>query len=231
MKTSTVGVRKIKKWEELALTAYPDIAGVWTNGYGHTGPDVREGQVITEVQAEQWLREDLREAETCINARVKVPLTQAQFDALVSFTFNVGCGAFASSTLLKRLNAGQYGDVPNQMARWNKAKINGKLQVSAGLVNRRAVEIALWGSSFADTRTTTRPAPAEPKKVTESATMQGAAMASAGIMGEELSRTAQDLSLYAEAMEWVKVACMVLSVLGLCFVVYGRLRLMRDENV
>ena len=231
MKTSLAGVRKIKKWEELALVAYPDIGGVWTNGYGHTGSDVFAGQEINEEQAENWLREDLREAEGCINARVRVPLAQNQFDALVSFVFNVGCSAFASSTLLKRLNAGKYSDVPTQMARWNKDRVNGQLVVVAGLVNRRAAEIALWGNASTESRTNTRPVPAEPKKMTQSRTMQGAAMASAGLVGQEISTTAQELSVYSEAMDWVKIACVVLSVVGLALVVYGRLRIMRDENV
>lgn len=231
MRTSPAGVRKIKKWESLALTAYRDIAGVWTNGYGHTGQDVYQKQEIDEGVAERWLRDDLREAENCITSRVKVPLSQNQFDALVSFTFNVGCGAFASSKLLKRLNTGHYEDVPEQMTRWNKAKINGKLQVSSGLVNRRALEVSTWSSGQVDMQKVTRPVAAEAKKVRESTTMQGAAMASAGLVGEEISRTAQDLSVYAEAMEWVKWACALLSVVGLVFVVYGRWRLMRDENV
>lgn len=231
MKTSVVGVRKIQKWERLALTTYLDVGGVLTNGYGHTGDDVFEGQKISERTAEAWLREDLQEAETCINTTVKVPLEQHQFDALVSFVFNVGCGAFIRSTLLKQLNAGRYEEVPTQMARWNKDRVKGKLVVVSGLVNRRAAEVALWNNASYTDRSHIRPVPAEPKKVMESRTMQGAALTGAGVAGEEFSRTAQELALLGDVMDWVRIACVVLTLLGLGLVVYGRLRLMRQENV
>ena len=104
----TVNKQAIKNHEGLRLTAYKDGGGVWTIGYGHTGSDVREGLTIPLSEAERLLTRDLRVAEGHVNDAVKVKLTQNQFDALVSFTYNLGGGAFRSSTLLKLLNAGDY---------------------------------------------------------------------------------------------------------------------------
>lgn len=137
----------VKRWEGLKLTAYPDPGSrdgtPWTIGYGHTSDGfmkVHKGLKITMKQAEEALVHDLGETAAEIERLVKVPLTENQFGALVSFAFNVGVGAFAKSTLLRRLNAGDYGAVPAQLARWNKN--DGK--VMAGLTNRRAAEAGLW---------------------------------------------------------------------------------------
>lgn len=150
LRTSDNGIAKIKQWEGFRAKAYRDGGGVWTIGYGHTSDalfEVKPNSVITEEKAEELLRHDLREAEDAVNAYVKVPLNQNQFDALVSFTFNVGVGGkkqagFTTSTLLKKLNAGDYDAVPKELARWNKD--NGK--VVAGLTNRRAAEAGLWAT-------------------------------------------------------------------------------------
>jgi len=99
---------------------------------------------LTDQQALDLLSQDVQPAEKAVNAGVKVALNQNQFDALVSFTFNVGVGAFTSSTLLKVLNQSQYGAVPDQLRRWNKAGGN----VVQGLVNRRANEISLWNAQI-----------------------------------------------------------------------------------
>lgn len=145
MRTSDSGIAKIKQWEGFRAKAYRDGGGVWTVGYGHTSDSnltVTSTTVVSDAEAERLLRLDLREAEDAVNAYVKVPLNQNQFDALVSFTFNVGGSAFAKSTLLKKLNAGDYDAVPKELARWNKD--NGK--VVAGLTNRRAAEAGLWAT-------------------------------------------------------------------------------------
>lgn len=140
-------VEHVKRWEGLKLTAYPDPGSrdgnPWTIGYGHTSDGfmkVHKGLKITEKQAEAALVRDLNETAAEIERLVKVPLTDNQFGALVSFAFNVGVGAFAKSTLLRQLNTGNYGAVPAQLARWNKN--DGK--VMAGLTNRRAAEAGLW---------------------------------------------------------------------------------------
>ncbi|MNF24057.1 Lysozyme RrrD [compost metagenome] len=136
----TQNKQAIKTAEGLRLTAYKDGGGVWTIGYGHTGADVREGLTIPLSEAERLLTRDLRVAENHVNGAVKVKLTQNQFDALVSFVYNVGGEAFRSSTMLKKLNAGDYLGAADQFPRWNKD--NGK--VVDGLTNRRREERELF---------------------------------------------------------------------------------------
>ncbi len=101
MKLSVNGMNHIKNWEGLRLKAYKCPAGVWTIGYGHTGPDVKPGGTITQAQADALLDKDTDDAESAVNTLVKVPLSQNQFDALVSFVFNTGIGSFKNSTLLR----------------------------------------------------------------------------------------------------------------------------------
>lgn len=128
--------------EGLRLEAYQDVAGKWTIGYGHLiqpgeqyhpyGP-VRE---ITQSEADTLLARDTGIAQACVNESVTVPLTDNQAAALVSFVFNVGCSAFRSSTLLRKLNAGDYEGAADELTRWVNA---GGMRV-AGLVNRRNLE-------------------------------------------------------------------------------------------
>jgi lysozyme len=121
------------------------VRGTATQGYGHTGSDVYPGAPdITEAQAMVWLRNDLAPCERAVETSVKVDLTDNQFGALVMFAFNAGIGAFKGSTLLKKLNQGNYNEVPSELAKWNKTTISGKKVVSNGLVNRRAAEAGLW---------------------------------------------------------------------------------------
>jgi lysozyme len=137
------GLALIKRWEGFRAKAYLDTAGIWTVGYGHTSDQhlkVTKGTTVTEARAEELLRLDLAEAEVAVERLVTDPLTDGQFAALVSFVFNVGAGAFAKSTLLKRLNAGDYDAVPAQLQRW----VNSGGRKTDGLVNRRAAEAGLW---------------------------------------------------------------------------------------
>ncbi|EKN8446792.1 lysozyme [Salmonella enterica] len=143
MKTGSQGISLIKQFEGCRLNAYPDPAtggAPWTIGYGHTGNDVRPGMVWTQVQADSALISDLAQCERAISRLVKVTLTQNQFDALVSFVFNVGSGNLQSSTLLRKLNSGDYKGGADEFPRWNKAA--GK--VMAGLTKRRAAERELF---------------------------------------------------------------------------------------
>lgn len=141
MEISDTGIELIKKFEGLRLTSYLDAGGIWTIGYGHTGPNVKENQVISEEQAEQLLLKDLERFERGVAAKLRVPVNQNEFDALVSFAFNVGLSAFSSSTLLKLLNASaQDSVVAAEFKRWNK--VNGKPK--QGLSNRRKAEEALF---------------------------------------------------------------------------------------
>lgn len=138
------GLDLIKDFEGLRLTAYPDPGtggAPYTVGYGHTGPDVTPRTKITKAKAEELLIADLSSACHVVEQAVKVPLSDNQFAALVSFTFNCGAANFRSSTLLRRLNEGDYGCVPMQLARWNRAA--GK--VLPGLTRRRNAEAVLWG--------------------------------------------------------------------------------------
>jgi len=139
MRTGRDGVELIRHFEGCRFDAYLCPAGVWTIGYGHTA-DVKEGDSIDQEAAEAFLIEDLEKFEQAVTRLVEVPLTQQQFDALVSWTFNLGAGNLAESTLLRKLNNYQYAEVPEQMMRWVKA--GG--QVLDGLVRRRAAEAALF---------------------------------------------------------------------------------------
>lgn len=135
MNTSQSGIEAIKDYEGVRLKAYDDGVGVWTIGVGHTA-GVKRGDVITMDQVDEFLRADLEDAERAVNARVIVPLSQGQFDALVSFVFNLGAGAFIASTLLRKLNARDYDGAADELLRWNKA--GGR--VMAGLTKRRVSE-------------------------------------------------------------------------------------------
>lgn len=139
MKISQEGIALIKKFEGCELTAYQCSAGVWTIGYGHT-KGIEEGMEITQQEAEDMLVEELHEYENYINDNVTAPLSQNQFDAMVSWVYNLGPANLKSSTLLKVLNAGNYDDVPFQIRRWNKA---GGVTLD-GLIRRREAEALLF---------------------------------------------------------------------------------------
>ena len=139
LNTSMEGVSLIKKFEGCELEAYQCSANVWTIGYGHT-KDVEKGDTITKEEAEQMLVDELHEYENYINKYVNVALSQNQFDALVSWVYNLGPANLKASTMLKVLNSGEYEDVPAQMKRWNKA--GGK--VLEGLIRRREAEACLY---------------------------------------------------------------------------------------
>jgi len=140
MKTSNKGIDIIKEFEGTVLKVYKDAVGLATIGVGHL---IKAGEVfttITQQQAEDLLRKDLVQFENGINQLVTVPLTQNQFDALVSFTFNLGVGSLKSSTLLKKLNAKDYAGASAEFLRWDKAGGN----TLAGLTKRRLAEKALF---------------------------------------------------------------------------------------
>lgn len=148
MKTSEKGIELIKSFEGLRLTAYLCPANIPTIGYGHTKTvtqsDVKNGKTITEEQATELLKRDLEEFENAVNDLVTTEIKQQEFDALVSFTYNLGKGAFASSTLRKLVNKRQFLSAANEFEKWNKARINGKLTVLKGLTRRRKAEKELF---------------------------------------------------------------------------------------
>lgn len=154
MKTSQAGLNLIKEFEGLRLEAYPDPGtggAPWTIGYGHTSaagdPQVSKGLRITASQAEDILANDLTQYERTVEELVHPRLTQNQFDALVSFVYNVGPGAFAKSTLLKRINADQFDQVPAEFMKWTRA---GGRELP-GLVRRRRAEVKMWRDLETDT--------------------------------------------------------------------------------
>lgn len=156
MQVGQRGKNLFKEWEGLVTHVYLDSGGAPTIGIGHlltrsertSGKiviremelDYREG--LTEQQCWELLDQDLSVVVTTVNNAVTVPLSQNQFDTLVSFTFNVGDGAFRNSTLLKLLNQEKYDQVPTQLKRW----IMDNGQVVRGLINRREKEITLWNT-------------------------------------------------------------------------------------
>lgn len=134
------GLALTESFEGVRLTAYQDQVGVWTIGYGHTGPDVHAGLTITQEQANELLLRDVASAVACVNRLVTVQLTQDEFDALADFVFNVGSGNFASSSVLRDLNASNFVDAASQFERWDHA--GG--EVVAGLLRRRQAEAELF---------------------------------------------------------------------------------------
>jgi lysozyme len=143
MRTSQKGVDLIKSFEGCELRAYVCPAGVLTIGYGHTGPDVRSGQRISEEQAEQLLRDDLGRFEDGV-AKHAGKASQGQFDAMVSLCFNIGIRAFAGSTVCKRHRTGDHARAADAFLMWNKGRVRGRLTVLPGLTRRRAAERRLY---------------------------------------------------------------------------------------
>lgn len=155
MRVSFAGLNHLKTVEALRLQVYDDATGrplargqkpqgFATIGYGHKLLPGEDYFIITEAQAMQILARDLIPAENAVNRLVKVPITQKQFDALVSFVFNAGAGAFARSTLLRELNSGNYLAAQQNFTRWIYSTINGVKTVVPGLANRRLAESRLF---------------------------------------------------------------------------------------
>ena len=142
MNTSPKGIALIKEFEGLRLKAYQCPGGVWTIGYGHTA-GVKSGMVITEAQAEEYLKADLIVFERYLNG-LRLALNQNQFDALVSFIYNVGTGNFSSSTLLRKVRANpQDNSIMDEFLRW----VYSKGRVLPGLQRRRLDEMKLYFSN------------------------------------------------------------------------------------
>ena len=204
MKMSKEGVDAIlKKFEGCKLSSYRCPANVCTIGYGHTSvagaPEVTDGMKITQKQADDILFDDLVKFETAVYGMVKQPLTQHQFDVLVDFAYNAGVGALQKSTLLKKVNAAQFDDVPAELAKWTK----GKGKVLPGLVRRCQARSAWWVSGVPHDEQEQRvePDPVPVRTMMES--KQGnAAIITAGLGGlgaaKEIAAQAQDASDMAD---------------------------------
>jgi lysozyme len=145
MNLDETGLELIKQFEGIKLKVYRDPVGLPTVGVGHVvkpSEGLQVGDVITEAQMDAFLRADVGQAEQTVNDLVQVPLKQKQFSALVSFTFNVGRGALSRSTLLRKLNAGDYDGAAAEFNRWTRARG----RTLPGLVRRRAAERSLFES-------------------------------------------------------------------------------------
>lgn len=230
MKASNNCYELIKAFEGLhavksdgTVRAYVCPAGKWTIGYGST-KGVRSGMNITKEEAEELLIKDVAVFEAAVNNRVKVPLSQNQFDALVSFVFNLGEGNFAKSTLLRKLNAGDYDAVPSELMRWNKARVNGVLQPLRGLTRRRAAEGALFTmdtplASQSKEIMPQKPCTDEVKSITKSRTMAGVGLAGTGTVLTEFATEIQPLAAYSSTLTIVFVG---LTIAGLALAAYAR---------
>ena len=213
------GLEKLKQWEGLKTKAYKDTGGVWTIGYGHTAaagtPAPRQGMVITASEAESILLKDLTQYEAAVENNVNVKLNDNQFAALVSFAFNVGINAFKNSTLLKKLNSGNFDAVPVELRKWVKA---GGKKVQ-GLVNRRQAEGYLW---MEGAYVTSKDVVPEQKK--ENLFFRKETALSVGGMATGLT----GLATGSGPVQWALAAVLVI---GAAFVFYWGIQRMRSEEL
>lgn len=218
------GLHKVQK--DGMIASYRCPAGKWTIGWGHT-KGVRSGQKITVEQAEDFLRQDLEECCNQVIAAVKVDLSQAQLDALVSFVFNLGIGNFQSSTLLKKLNRGDYDGAATEFSKWNKARDakTGVLGSLPGLTRRRTAEAALFSmdAPLGDDGTLMpqKPQSEALKPLTQSKTIAGATIAGASTVIGETASQLEPLSMYHD---YIKYAFLALTLVGIGLVTYARFK-------
>lgn len=229
---SEQGINLVKRFEGLHkvtdegdVRAYRCPAGKWTIGYGHCR-GVKSGIRASVDQCDIYLKDDLNDAGSAVKRHVSVPLSQGQFDALVSFVFNLGAGNFQRSTLLTKLNAGKYDEVPSEILRWDKAKVEGTKVSLRGLTRRRTAEAALFAmdaplAADGGDLMPQKPEQTAIKPLKKSKTLAGAGVAgSAGILGEVASQL-QPLVGYSENIEY---AFLALSLAGVALVTYARIK-------
>ncbi len=148
-KISENGLKELHAVEGTKLTVYNDSGGIATVGTGHKiipSDNLLEGDKITHELADLFLKNDLHKAESDVNSMVNVPLNQNQFDALVSFVFNIGRTPFQHSTLLKKLNEYDYIGALKEFTRWKYITVNGIKKESPGLITRRLLEQNLFNA-------------------------------------------------------------------------------------
>lgn len=149
-KISKHGEKLIKHFESFVSHPYDDGVGVMTIGWGHAiKPGEKFDKMISEEEAHEIFLSDVAIAEKAVSENVNVDINQFQFDALVSFTFNVGVSAFKNSTLLRVLNSGDYKAAANELLRWNKGRVRGRLVELKGLTRRRNAERTLFKTPMA----------------------------------------------------------------------------------
>ena len=228
---SQEGIDLVKRFEGLhklkddgMVHAYRCPAGKWTISWGHC-KGVRSGMKVTMAQSEQFLSDDLEEHGKIVKKYVNVPLTQSQYDALTSFVFNLGGGNFRSSTLLKKLNMGDYDAVPEQIMRWNKARVDGKLTALRGLTRRRAAEAAIFSkdaqlpSDEGGPTMPQKPTAEATKSLAKSKTMAGVGLAGAATGLNEVAGQLQGLVTYADSLKTIFLVC---AIGGIALAAYAR---------
>lgn len=214
---------KIKAFEALRLVAYKDSVGKWTIGWGHV-ETAKPGMKITVEQAQALFDKEIAVYEQAVEKAVKVPLTDWQFGALVSFTYNVGVAGFQGSTLIKKLNKGDYDAVPGELMKWNKGTVNGKKVVIKGLTNRRAAEAGMWAkgehvsSQYVEVNKPKAKVPA----------LQTVGNAVAGLSATSTAVVDQ-LNPYASYSETIKTILIVAVVAGVALSVVGAVIKARKE--
>lgn len=222
---NAAGLALVKQWEGLELVSYRDVAGIWTIGYGHTSaagiPFVKPAMRINDKEAEDILRSDLRKFEERVNRLVKVPLNDNQYAVLVSFDFNTG--KLHSSTLLKKLNAGDYDAVPIELMKW----VNAGGKKVKGLVNRRAAEAGLWAKGeFVASNTV----PASTKAPsTDVAVISGSGAAGVGVaVGPAIPEVVDAISGQQDALTSGQLARIIVGAVILALTLYGIYRKVRS---
>lgn len=208
-KLSLAGLSLIRQHEGLRLEAYKCPGDVWTIGYGHT-LDVKEGDKITESQAIKLLLQDVERAEMAVNRLVLVELNQNQFDALVSLAFNIGAGAFKRSTLLKRLNEGNYLAAAAEFKKWRK----GGGKVLPGLVKRRKEESELFLKPLRKSRTVAGAG---------TAATSGTAAAIVSALQDTIPAAQDAVQPLSEYLEIAKYVLLFLVVAGAAVALYARI--------
>jgi lysozyme len=229
-KTSNTGVNLVKSFEGLhkvgedgLIRSYRCIAGRWTVGYGST-KGVRSGMKITEAEAEEKLVDDLKVSEADVKRVVNVPLSAHQFDALVCLAFNIGGTSLAKSTLVKKLNKGLYDEVPNEILRWDKARVDGSLQSVRGLTRRRTAEAALFTM---DAPLASMGGEALPQKVEQTAVKslkKSKTIAGTGIAGAAtiMSETASKLEVLTGYSDTIQQVFLIITLGGISLAAYAR---------
>lgn len=228
----------IKSYEEKRLTAYDDaqpnvaapkvIKGTVTIGWGHTGPDVYIGMVITDAMAQNFFDRDIGATLAMIDRTVKVPLTANRRAALASLAFNIGDSAFAGSTLVRKLNTGDYAAVPAEFAKWNKTTIDRKKVTSRGLVKRRAAEAALWAldDTSAGSGNQVGEAP-DARPAARDPIITGGLIAGGGAILSDAAKQIEPLIGYSDSLKWLFLG---ISIAAIAVVIFTRIRHVRDET-
>lgn len=228
MKTSPKGIALIKQFEGFRARAYRDVVGVWTIGWGFTH-GVKEGDTITPEQAEKRLKTELRQYERAVWQATGGHVTQPQFDALVSFAYNIGVGGLNRSTVIRRHREGKYQAAARAFGLWNKA---GGREI-AGLTRRRAQEAALYLTPAASDAPEAA-AQVEPERAMASSQINRAAGIAGGTAAvatvAETASAVADIKSSADALGAWLIPLLLLAVVGLCGYIIWQRKKQRDEG-